>query len=77
MSHSSGGNSQNTVLLFEEFSREIINLLFQFKSIFTDKVKSCFESKDEMFAFTKELLMKFFNIESLNAFSVRLFIVKF
>lgn len=71
--HSFGGDSLNSMPVFEMFSSEFIKLLFQFKNIFNDKVKSNFESEDEMFAFTKQLLIKFFNIQSLNAFSVRFF----
>lgn len=77
MSHTSAGNSQNTISLFDEFSSEIVALLLQFESIFTNKVISCFKSQDELFAFTKKLLIKFFHTESLNAYSVRFITLKF
>lgn len=72
-SHSTSSNSQDVVLLFEQFCSEITTLLCQFENIFTHEVKSCFESEDEMISVTKKLLKKFFKIESLNAFSVNFF----
>lgn len=55
-----------TTMVFEDFVTKSVNLLTQFKNIFTDKVKSNFESEDEMFAFIKQLLLRFFRIILLN-----------
>lgn len=44
-----------------------IQLLSQNKQIFNNDVRSYFESENEMFAFTEEMLMRFINIISINS----------
>lgn len=63
------------IFLYEEVVFESVRLLCQFKNIFTDEVRSNFESENVMFVFIANLLMKFLKINLHNAYMVRLILL--
>lgn len=57
-------------LLYDKFVSKSIHLLSKCDSIFTNKVKSMFDSADNMLSFARDLLFRCINIALVNSYVV-------
>lgn len=61
--------------LYNKFVSKIVDVLSQFNNIFTEEVKSKFNTTDEMFSFVRELLYRFLNIVRINSYEVNFILI--
>lgn len=64
-------------LIVDKFLFKSIDALAKLENIFTPKVRSSFESEEEMLNFVKQLFIRFAEITTVNGFAVRFLIFIF